>query len=311
MKTIYVLTLFVLLSTSSNLAHALDVDYFGYLRGGTGSTSYGGKQECFNNSGIPGNALRLANECSFYSELGFTFNHMKPAATDPFFFKTVVRLQFSALGNRQWEGKTNRDFNHTEAYVEAGGLNEIPGSLWVGKRMYRDADLSIFDWYYYADMSGVGAGIEDIPMGTGTFAVAHMIQATDTAASAERPALQAIDLRAKNIELSENNKINFWGAYAWASRGTDAGGVEIVKTSGYAFATRLSSKLLGGNNNASIAYGKGAMSGLNIYGNIRVPATNDSPNRAATVRLVNDWTRDVTDKWSLAVAVAGEKADNG
>lgn len=66
-------------------ASAMDADFVGYLRGGTGLNFLGGKQECFDNQGIPGNFLRLGNECSFYSELAFVFNHKKPTETDSAF----------------------------------------------------------------------------------------------------------------------------------------------------------------------------------------------------------------------------------
>lgn len=135
---------------------SLPADFNGYMRGGTGTQLEGGKQECIFNQGIPGNFLRLGNECSFYGELGFVFHHKTAEVGDATFFRTQTKLMLGAQGTRQWEDASRRDVNQIEAYVSAGGFQNIPAEFWVGKRFYRDVDAHIFDFYYYAEMSGVG-----------------------------------------------------------------------------------------------------------------------------------------------------------
>ena len=188
----------------AQVSFAIETDFLGYLRGGTGLNLEGGKQECFYNVGIPGNFLRLGNECSFYTEIGMIFQHKKPEAGDETFFRTQVRLQYGAPGNRVWEDATKTAMNQVEAFVTAGGFSEVPGAFWVGKRFYRDVDLNIFDWYYYGDMSGVGGGWDDIPVGKGYFAIAHLIQANETSTSVGLPVLQALDLRLKSLPSGLN-----------------------------------------------------------------------------------------------------------
>ena len=113
-------------------AQAIETEFSGYLRGGSGLNFEGGQQECFNNVGLPGNFLRLGNECGFYSELGTAFHHVKATATDPFFFQTLVRLVISQRGTRQYEPQsTSRDISQIEAYTKAGGFDEIPGEYWL------------------------------------------------------------------------------------------------------------------------------------------------------------------------------------
>lgn len=316
MKSVMLLFLVMLSSASS---FALEADFSGYLRGGTGLNLEGGQQECFSNQGIPGNFLRLGNECAFYSELVFIFNHQKPTETDPFFFRTQVRLQASSKGTRQWEPESNRDLNQIEAFVTAGGIEGIPGKPWVGKRFYRDVDVYIFDWYYYADMSGVGGGIEDIPFGSGLFSFAHLIQAkdglsdTDIAnSSVGRPALQALDFRFKQYSVGPEQFLNLWGVYAWAPASkNETTSEEFQATNGYSLAARLNGALWGGRNNFTVLYGKGAMKDLNIYANSTLPAGDDSQNRAHTWRIVEDWHRDVSDNWALMIAAAAELSDKG
>lgn len=294
-----------------SFAHAMDADFSGYLRGGTGINFEGGKQECFSNSGIPGNFLRLANECSFYSELGVTFHHKKADSSDPVYFKTQMRIQYHALGTRQWEDAANRDMNQLEAFVTAGGFSEVPGEFWVGKRFYRDVDLNIFDWYYYGDMSGVGAGIDDIPLDNGKLAFAHLIQANgDLNTTAGRPVLQALDVRWKSIPMLTDKNLNLWGVYAWA-QGSSEGVNKFVDTNGYSLSARLNGPVFKGNNNFAVLYGKGAMKDLNIYGSTTVPSTDDSQNKAWTFRVVEDWTHDVADKWAFMFGLAAQYASNG
>lgn len=309
MKRITVILVIILLASTS---FALEADFNGYLRGGTGVNFQGGKQQCFYNSGIPFNFLRLGNECDFYSEIGMAFHHKKPDVNDPVFFMTVTRLVMQGKGTRQWEPALNRNIAQLEAYVSAGGFSEIPGAFWVGKRFYRDVDVHIFDWYYYADMSGVGAGWENIPVGSGKFAVAHLIQSDDDLdeTSSGVPVLQALDLRWKDVVISETQNINLWAVYAFAEGGTE-GATTYVPTNGYSLSARWSGKFLGGHNNFTLMYGAGAMSGLNIYGSVRVPSTDESQNRAWTWRVVEDFNHDLSDRWGVIFSAAAQKSDNG
>lgn len=303
--------LFIVSFFWASFGFAMDADFSGYLRGGTGLNLEGGKQECFVNSGIPGNFLRLANECGFYSELAFQFHHKKADQQDPVYFKTQMRMEFNSEGTRQWEAAAKRDIRQLEAFVTAGGFAEVPGEFWIGKRFYRDVNLYIFDWYYYADMSGVGAGIDDIPVGSGKLAFAHLIQANDDlTTSSGRPVLQALDVRLKSLPLMAEQNLNLWGVYAWAQGSSDASHT-YINTNGYSLSARLNGPLSGGNNNFTVLYGKGTMKDFNIYANSALPATDDFQNKAWTIRVVEDWTHDVNDKLALMFGFAAQYASNG
>ncbi len=318
MKSIF-WTLLVTLYVQSSFA--LDADFLGYLRGGTGLNLQGGQKECFYNQGLPGNFLRLGNECDFYTELALVFNHKKATDDDPVFFKTQLRFAYSSKGLRQWES-TVANVNNTknivkipnneiEAFVKAGGFSEVPGEFWVGKRFYRDVDLHIFDWYYYADMSGVGAGIEALSVGPGSLAIAHMIQSNEdlNTTSVGRPVLNALDIRYTSIQIGDQ-KLNFWGVYAWAPGSSEAA-VEYKPTNGYVLASRMEGPVLTGHNNTTLMFGQGAMKDFNIYGNSAVPATDTSQNHAWNLRFVEDWNRDVTEKWAVMLGFAANYGSNG
>uniref|UniRef100_UPI00402AAE60 carbohydrate porin n=1 Tax=Succinivibrio sp. TaxID=2053619 RepID=UPI00402AAE60 len=52
-------------------------------------------------------------------------------------------------------------------------------SIWVGKNYYRREDIHITDWYYY-DISGNGAGVEDLSVGSGKLSVAWLAKTDAT-----------------------------------------------------------------------------------------------------------------------------------
>lgn len=295
-------------------AQAIETEFSGYLRGGSGLNLEGGQQECFYNAGLPGNFLRLGNECGFYSELGMAFHHVKATSADPFFFQTLLRLVMTSKGTRQYEAQsTSRDISQIEAYVKAGGFDEVPGEYWIGKRFYRELDLNIFDWYYYGDINGVGAGVENIKMGPGKFSFAHLIQANDdvtTTTTVGKPVLNVLDFRYREVEVAPKSAMHFWAAYGWAPASKTAT-EDFTRTDGYALGTRLHSKLEVAENELALLYGFGAMKDLNLTGSSAVPTNTNRQNTAWNARLVEDWHRDVTDRVGIQFGLAWNEGRNG
>ncbi|WP_413558535.1 carbohydrate porin [Bdellovibrio sp. HCB209] len=321
-KMFWVLTI---LMTSLN-ALALEADFTTYMRGGTGVNQEGGKMECFRNSGLPGNFMRLGNECDFYTELGFVFHNKKATADDASFFRTQLRYAYSSEGLRQWE--SNRTTvtstpatittpkSEIEAYVKAGGIDGMPMEYWVGKRFYRDVDMYIWDWYYYAEMAGVGAGIEQIPLGTGKLAIANLIQANEefNTTSIGRPVLNIWDVRYSTIPVFAEQNISFWGVYAWAKASDNGATQHFDSTNGYVLATKLEGKVGPGYNKFVVEYGQGAMKDFNVYGSSTVDtaeADQMAQNKAWNVRIVEDWHMDVTEKWGVFFGVAASQGSTG
>lgn len=306
-------TLISLLFLSSSPAWALSADFNGYMRGGAGTLVEGGKQECFYNAGIPGNFMRLGNECTFYGELGFTFHHKTSESGDASYFRTQTRLMLGAQGSRQWENASKRDINQIEAFVTAGGLTETPMEFWVGKRFYRDVDAHIFDFYYYADMSGVGGGVENLKLPTGTLSIAHLMQAKEILETSEEtdigaPMLQVLDVRWKDIELNPEHKLNFWGAFGGARSSQDSTNT-YVDTNGFLLGTRLQSTLSFGNNNISLMYGQGALRDFNIYGTSTLQKSEEYLNKATSWRFVEDFHHEISDNWGILFSLAAQTQD--
>lgn len=147
-------------------AHAGAVDFKGYARSGIGWTGSGGPQQCFQATGAQ-SKYRLGNECETYAELKLGQEVWKEGDKS-FYFDTNVA--YSVSQENDWEA-TSPAFR--EANVQGKNLIDwLPGStIWAGKRFYQRHDVHMIDFYYW-DISGPGAGIENIDVGVGKLSFA-------------------------------------------------------------------------------------------------------------------------------------------
>ena len=147
-------------------AQAGAVDFKGYARSGIGWTGSGGEQQCFQATGAQ-SKYRLGNECETYAEIKLGQEVWKEGDKS-FYFDTNVA--YSVAQQNDWEA-TDPAFR--EANVQGKNLIEwLPGStIWAGKRFYQRHDVHMIDFYYW-DISGPGAGIENIDLGFGKLSMA-------------------------------------------------------------------------------------------------------------------------------------------
>ncbi len=153
------------------------LDITGYFRAGYGRSSEGGPLQAF---GIPGLAkYRLGNEAENYGELAFAktfypagvFAGQGMGEHDPV-ARMVYRMSFYNPYDN-YGSAADTEFASPEVW---GSLaNVIPGmpdaKIWAGNRFYRRHDIHINDFYFW-DMSGGGAGIEEVALGNGKLAFA-------------------------------------------------------------------------------------------------------------------------------------------
>jgi maltoporin len=298
-----------------------DVDFSGYLRAGSGTNSHGGVQECFYNSGASSNEMRLGNECGVYAELGFGFWHLRPTPQDPGFFKSQFRFSFSpeayrlydripATNNPEFDRAfSNRGLNLTEIFTQGGKFHDFPLEAWIGKRFYRDADVHIMDWYYFGDMSGVGAGIMQND-GDRTWALAHLIQGSDVRADRGISTIQALDFR-YHFNLIDQREFHIWSVYGWSPAGENQTNPaqKYIAGRGEILGFRYRQRFTNGFTDGAVIYGHGLMSTLNLYN--ANPAVSEAVNKGATLRLVGQDVRENLGDWALLSAVAWEKRDSG
>ncbi|MFG1173066.1 maltoporin [Erwiniaceae bacterium CAU 1747] len=145
---------------------AAAVDFKGYARSGIGWTGSGGEQQCFQATGA-NSKYRLGNECETYAELKLGQELWKEGDKS-FYFDT--NLAYAVSQRSDFESV---DPGFREVNVQGKNLIDwLPGStLWAGKRFYQRHDVHMIDFYYW-DISGPGAGLENIDLGVGKLSMA-------------------------------------------------------------------------------------------------------------------------------------------
>ncbi len=166
MITLRKLPLAVAVAAGVMSVQALAVDFHGYARSGIGWTGSGGAQECFQATGAQ-SKYRLGNECETYAEIKLGQEVWKEGDKS-FYFDTNVA--YSVAQQNDWEA-TSPAFR--EANVQGKNLiDALPGAtIWAGKRFYGRHDVHMIDFYYW-DISGPGAGLENVDLGFGKLSLA-------------------------------------------------------------------------------------------------------------------------------------------
>lgn len=166
MITLRKLPVAIAIAAGTISASSMAVDFTGYARSGIGWTGSGGEQQCFQATGAQ-SKYRLGNECETYAELKLGQEVWKEGDKS-FYFDTNVA--YSVAQQNDWEA-TSPAFR--EANVKGKNLiDALPGStIWAGKRFYQRHDVHMIDFYYW-DISGPGAGIENIDLGFGKLSLA-------------------------------------------------------------------------------------------------------------------------------------------
>ena len=286
----------------SAAASAATVDFHGYARSGVGAAFGGGDQEAFQAVGAA-SKYRLGNETDTYGELKLgaeLFNNGEQS----FYFDS--NMAFGLDQAKDWEEKTPafREFN-----VQAKGvLGFAPeATLWAGKRFYKRQDIHMIDFYYW-NVSGPGAGIENINVGLGNLSLAWVKSGDsfsyyETSADAiakndlKTKALDQniIDIRLENVAVNPNGVLNLGINYGQGNPFKDFKGymhdngaaVEVGQgnydDSGYMFtAEHVQGNFFGGFNKVVVQYAADAMTawgiGTNGQGINGVNANNHDGN---------------------------------
>ena len=145
---------------------AFAVDFHGYMRSGIG-VSDNGDMQTYNKHKVG----RLGNEAETYSEIQLG-QEVYNKAGKSFYVDSMIAIVAGKQG-RDWESTKDdsAEFALRQFNLQAKGLFGGDETTWVGKRYYQRHDIHISDTYYW-DVSGAGAGIENIQLGAGKLSVA-------------------------------------------------------------------------------------------------------------------------------------------
>ncbi|MDP8162265.1 maltoporin [Pasteurella skyensis] len=146
---------------------AFAVDFHGYARSGIGWTSGGGEQTTFKADGA-GAKYRLGNENDTYAEFKLGQELYKDGEKSIYFDTNVA--YGGILQQNDWED-TKPALREINVQFK-NFADSLPGAtLWAGKRFYQRHDVHMNDFYYW-DISGPGAGVENIDVGFGKLSLA-------------------------------------------------------------------------------------------------------------------------------------------
>ena len=302
-------------------AQAGAVDFKGYARSGIGWTGSGGEQQCFQATGAQ-SKYRLGNECETYAEIKLGQEVWKEGDKS-FYFDTNVA--YSVAQQNDWEA-TDPAFR--EANVQGKNLIEwLPGStIWAGKRFYQRHDVHMIDFYYW-DISGPGAGIENIDLGFGKLSLAatrsqesggsYAFRSQNIYDATKDTANDVFDVRLAQMELNPGGTLELGVDYGSSNKTDGYSYADGASKDGWMFTAEHTQSMLKGFNKFVVQYATDAMTthgkGVNqgTYGSsttsITDPVTgvttnfanNVINNNGSLIRVLDHGAISLGDNWDL------------
>jgi maltoporin len=244
---------------AANAAHA--VDWTGYMRGGPAATTVSGESRQCYGLNSPGLKYRLGNECDFYGE----FQLAQAVKADGVDFNAVLMTNFYSP-----QTETNNNYGIEQAYVEMKGVDIAPQALfWMGKRRDRD-DVHIVDTFF-TNMSGVGAGVENLDAGFGKFGFAGYKEDSTPVRNSDgtlnqfagNNGIARLHAQLYDIAVNPDGKLRLVATYSKAdsqggSKGQDGFGFTVE---------HVQDKFFGGGNHIWVQYAQGSTNINQGFGN--------------------------------------------
>lgn len=186
-------------------------------------------------------------------------------------FRLDTNIAYKVQQDNDWEDPTlDGGFALREVNLQARNIFEaLPGSmLWVGKRYYQRHEVHINDWIYW-DVSGPGAGLQDIDLGFAKFDIAWLRSTptvTYNTTGSEGPdsvkiETDIIDLRLKDLRLMDNLSLELGVDYGKGNPPDKAAYKKLFDKDGWMLTGELTWAILGGFNKFVLQYATDAMTG--------------------------------------------------
>lgn len=301
-----------LLSTS-----ALAVDFHGYARSGIGWTSGGGEQSAFTVNG-GGSKYRLGNEAETYAELKLGQELYKNGEKSIYLDTNVA---YSVNQQVDWEAT---DPALREVNVQFKNFaDSLPGAtLWAGKRFYQRHDVHMNDFYYW-DISGPGAGVENIDLGFGKLSLAvtrntekdgayswnynPITKKWESSQDKNKDVYNDVfDVRLAGIETNKDGSLEI--GFDFGNAHTKDGAIyekDATKRGYMATIEHTQGNFFGGFNKFTAQYAKDAMTSWST-GHSQGGSAN---NKGDMLRLINQGVVQASDKVEVMYALIYEKTD--
>ena len=288
-------------------ASAMAVDFHGYARSGIGWTNNGGEQQCHKLAGA-GSKYRLGNECETYAELKLGQDLYKE---NDQVFALDTNVAYSVSQQNDWESTTPA---FREMNVQGKNLiAALPGAnLWAGKRFYQRHDVHMNDFYYW-DVSGPGAGLENVDLGFGKFSAA-VTRDTETGGSSafidgktktKDTNNDIFDLRLASLATNPNGTLELGVDYG---RANTADGYELAddaSENGVLLTAEHTQSVMNGFNKFVVQYATDSMTSWN-NGHAQGSSVN---NNGSMVRIIDHGAISLNDKWDMMYVGLYQKTD--
>lgn len=309
-------TLLTLAITSALFTlQASAVDFHGYARSGIGWTSGNGEQKAFQVNG--GNSkYRLGNEAETYAEFKLGQELYKDGDKSIYLDSN---LAYSVNQQVDWE---STDPALREINVQFKNFSDLlpNATLWAGKRFYQRHDVHMNDFYYW-DISGPGAGVENIDLGFGKLSLAvtrntesggayswyYDPQNNKWLSDQNRNVYNDVfDIRLADLRVSENGRLELGVDYGRAHTDHNAFFSQGASKDGYMLtAEHTQGNFFGGFNKFVVQYATDSMTSWNT-GHSQGGSINNNGNM---IRLINHGAVKLGEKWEAMYALIYEKTD--
>ncbi|AMO55311.1 maltoporin [Endozoicomonas montiporae] len=304
----------------SSAAERMDLTYYGYARSGVGSSAKGGKQACFQAAGAPVKH-RLGNECETFTDQGLQATLATDNGT---VFKLNTLIAYKTQQQNEWEqpSKDPNEFALRELNVSAENIfPALPGAkLWAGKKYYQRHDVHQLDWYYW-NVSGPGAGIEDIDVGFGKFHLAWIRNETSVVKGTtitgnklkydeEKIATNIIDLRLSDLKLSEHFSLELGLEYGKGSPGDKIDNKKFFDRDGFMGTAQLTYAFpMGGFNKFAVQYATDAMTGPGVGEDGRTSQNSKWFSGSKMARVLNFGQIPIIDRLDVTYVIGWTQMD--
>jgi maltoporin len=315
-----------------------DLSVHGYFRGGFGASNQKGRMTCFKLA-LEGGLLskyRLGNECEVWGELALTAVvyagddgsvaslHFMPVAFIP-----TTYIGYSPTGvtsSDQGSPGTGATVAFPDLYADIKGIPWLfGGTAWGGTRYYKRESIYISDFFYW-NPSGVGAGIEDVDLGSilppspalRELRLSYAAFAVDGQPTGS-PLLPMQsdfgvrnDVQLRGLRPYETGEIQLGFQYIldW-SNNKDANGNSVTH-GGWGLTVQLVQQLLGGTNKLAVQYGTGGGTGFGTLSRFYYPDFSlYQPATESRRRIVDVLTIQPSDWFGTQVGLVWQHDDLG
>lgn len=280
--------------------------FFGYFRAGYGLNGKGGTQQRFEAPGAL-QYYRLGNETNNLAELEFDYYWHDPRDLEGMTFDVITSFSWDAPYSKVGDPSIAME----QAYVKGHRFmkSSPETSIWAGKRYYlrRNAHIYKLD---LVDMSGIGAGIQDLAIGDWAKLDIALIGGPRKKSDPNDPT-DSINYKTNHGLLTKSNldcmlhdievpggKLSFWGNLSASRGGREIGTNDKIK-SAQGFGLGIlhdSNPIWGGDNWCALQYGYGSSSNFEAS---LAPVNHGKLDKSWAIRFSDILTVEPWDHYAL------------